>query len=58
MSTGNVFDQILGQAADGRAKPVDNVIQSFEHFVSETQRAKLFPDLFYGVHLRGIGRDM
>jgi transposase-like protein len=33
------------------------VIQRFEDFVSESHRAKLLPDLFYGVHFRCIRRD-
>ena len=57
MSTGNALNHIIGQEADGITQPVNDVIQRFEDFVSESHRAKLLPDLFYGVHYRCIRRD-
>ena len=58
VSTGNALNHIIGQEADGITQPVNDVIQRFKDFVSESHRAKLFPDLLYGVHFRRIGRNL
>ena len=47
----------LVKKEDGITQPVNDVIHSFENFVSEPHRAKLLPDLLYGVHFRLIDRD-
>ena len=38
-------------------KVVNDLFQCWEHFISESLRSQLTPDLFYGIHFRSIGRN-
>ena len=57
MPAEDALNHIVGQKADGITQPVNDLMQSFEYFVSESHRAKLLPDLLYGAQFRGIRRD-
>ena len=58
MSTGNAFYYTVGQLTDSETESGDNVFKGFEHFISESHRAKLLPDLLYGIHFRRVWRNV
>ena len=47
-----------GEAVDGGAKTFDNVVEGFEDFVAEAALAYFLPNLFDGVHLGRVGREI
>ena len=48
--------QFTGQATDCFTQTVNDTFKSLKDFVFESHRAKLLPNLFYGIHFGGIGR--
>ena len=50
--------QISSKLINGKAQSIQNMSQGFKDFISESHGAKLFPDLLYGIHFRGIRRNM
>ena len=49
------INYIARQATDCLAESVDNMVECLEH-VFESHGTKLLPDLFYGIHLKCVGR--
>ena len=47
-----------GQATDCFTQTVNDTFKSLKDFVFESHRAKLLPNLFYGIHFGSIGRNM
>lgn len=53
----DTFNRFIGQIANSVTQAINNMVQRFEYFVLESHRAKLFPDLLYGIHFWCVRRD-
>ena len=58
MSASNAGNDIVRQRANGIAQAVNDFIQSSKNLVSESAFTDLFPNLFNGIHLGRIWRDV
>lgn len=49
---------MIGQRTNGITQAVNNFFQSSKHFIPESTLADFFPNLFDGIHFRGVRRDV
>ena len=52
---GDTGDRFRGKVVDCLREAVNNLFQCRKHFIPESLRSQLTPDLFYGIHFRSIG---
>ena len=57
-SRSNARDKLRKKGANGKAETIHNLIQGRKDLISKAQFSDFFPNLFDGIHFRGVGRNV